>query len=246
MELTHDGILGSRLRIWQPVTGYRVAIDPIFLAASIPAQAGDSILDIGTGVGAAALCLAKRVPGCYVVGLELQRDMVRLAAQNVEENGLREYVEVLYGDLQQPPPRLAPSTFAHVMANPPFHSSYAGTPSPTFSKQAANALPHGVIDLKTWIQFACLMVKPKGTVTFVYPTDHMEDLLLLLHGKVGGLTIYPLWAAENQLAKRVLIRGVKGIHSPTRLLRGLCLHGEDGRYTAEAEGVLRHAHGVVI
>jgi len=59
---SEDGVLGGRLRLRQPTSGYRVAIDPVFLAAAVPAGPRDTVLDIGCGVGAAALCLAARVP----------------------------------------------------------------------------------------------------------------------------------------------------------------------------------------
>ena len=66
------------------------------------------------------LCLAARVPHSRVVGLEMQRDLVRLAGDNVILNGLEARASVMIGDLLQPPPRLSPGAFDHVMANPPF------------------------------------------------------------------------------------------------------------------------------
>jgi tRNA1(Val) A37 N6-methylase TrmN6 len=244
-ELTLDKILGGRVGLYQPATGYRVAIDPVFLAASIPCTPADTILDVGMGVGAASLCLAARVPGCKVIGLELQRPLVRLAAQNIELNHLKGRVEVLQGSLTQPPPRLAPSSLSHVMANPPYYQTSRGTPSPSLTKQLSNSLEAGLVELKSWVQFACLMVRPQGTVTFIYPAELMDQLLVLLYGKLGHLTICPLWAAEGRAASRVLIRGVKNVNGPSTLCPGLTLHGPEGKYTPTAEGILRHAQPLV-
>ncbi|HEX6441067.1 MAG TPA: methyltransferase, partial [Stellaceae bacterium] len=63
----------------QPANGARVGIDPVFLAAAVPAQPNQRVLDIGCGSGAASLCLAARVPGLHITGLELQRGLARLA-----------------------------------------------------------------------------------------------------------------------------------------------------------------------
>ncbi|MDH3738917.1 MAG: methyltransferase, partial [Alphaproteobacteria bacterium] len=59
---TEDWLLNGRVRFHQPTNGYRVAIDPILLAATVVARAGDRALELGCGTGAAALCLHHRVP----------------------------------------------------------------------------------------------------------------------------------------------------------------------------------------
>ena len=81
-DLSHDAFLGGRLHLWQPKAGYRAGVDPVLLAASVPAKAGQSVLDLGCGVGTAALCLGARVPGLGLVGVERQADYAALAARN--------------------------------------------------------------------------------------------------------------------------------------------------------------------
>ena len=82
-DLTDDALLGGRLRFQQPARGYRVAIDPVLLAAAVPASSGARVLDVGAGTGAASLCLAARAPECQIVGLELQRELCRIGSHNV-------------------------------------------------------------------------------------------------------------------------------------------------------------------
>ena len=81
MQVTDDTLLDGRVKLRQPRDGYRVAIDPVLLAAAVPAASGEMVLDVGTGVGAAALCLAWRAPESRVVGLELQRSLGQLASR---------------------------------------------------------------------------------------------------------------------------------------------------------------------
>ena len=61
VQTTLDSVLGGRVTLHQPAVGYRVAIDPILLAAACPAEPGERVVDLGCGVGTAALCLARRV-----------------------------------------------------------------------------------------------------------------------------------------------------------------------------------------
>jgi tRNA1(Val) A37 N6-methylase TrmN6 len=235
---TEDFFLDGRVRLRQPRDGYRAAIDPVFLAAAIPAKAGEAVLDIGCGAGAAALCLAARVTGCRVTGIEADRALVRLAADNAAHNGLSGRVMILAGDLTRPPQRLEPDSFAHVMANPPYLPAGSVTPSPLQAK--ARATIEGEADLAAWLRFALVMTRGKGTITFIHRADRLEQLLALLSGRAGDITVFPLWSGAGKDAKRVIVRARKGIASPTRLASGLVLHEADGRYTEAADSVLRH------
>jgi len=241
---SEDLLLGGRLRLRQPTSGYRVAIDPVFLAAAVPAGPRDAILDVGCGVGAAALCLAARVPGCRVTGVEVQRDLVRLAGDNVVLNELTAQVSVMQGDLLNLPPRLAPGAFDHVMANPPFLEAGSASAPPDAGKATANV--EGEANLAAWVRIALAMVRAKGSLTFIHRADRLEALLALLAGKAGEITLYPLWPGGGKPAKRVIIRARKQIASPTRLLAGMVLHEDDGRFTAAADAVLRGAAGLEI
>jgi tRNA1(Val) A37 N6-methylase TrmN6 len=241
---TQDYLLGGRISIRQPVEGYRVAIDPIFLAASIQPEPGENILDIGAGIGTASLCLAARVPECRVIGLEIQRDAVRLASDNIALNQMRKRVEILRGDLLRPPPRLAAGTFAHVMANPPYLEAHSHTRSSTDYKAQSHG--EGEADLEQWARFALLMVRPKGTVTLIYRADRLDRVLSYLTGKIGNIVVYPLWPKKGKPAKRVLIRGSKNTHGALRLAPGMVLHEADGRFTPEAEAVLRDGAGLIL
>ncbi len=41
-DLTDDAFLGGRLQLWQPISGYRAATDPVLLAASVAFVAGSA------------------------------------------------------------------------------------------------------------------------------------------------------------------------------------------------------------
>lgn len=239
-----DTLLGGKIRLLQPQTGYRAAIDPVFLAAAVPAGPGDMVLDVGAGVGAVSLCLAWRERGCQIRGIEPQRGLARLAARNIELNGFVGRIEVMIGDLLRPPPRLAPGSFHHVMANPPFLPAENGTRPPDPGKAAAQV--EGEAGLADWIRFCLTMTRPKGSVTFIHRADRLDALLSELRTRAGEIVIFPLWPGGNKPAGRVLVRARKSVAGPMRLATGLTLHEPDGRYTEAAEAVLRHGAGLVL
>lgn len=242
MQVTEDALLGGRVRLRQPAEGYRAAIDPVFLAAAVPVQDGQATLDVGVGVGAAALCLAARVPNCRVVGIEIQSGLAALARENVQLNGMQGRIDVLTGNLAAPPPRLAPGSYHHVMTNPPFLSADQASAPPHPGKATAHV--ESEADLVQWMRFCVNMLRPKGTLTVVHRADRLDDLLAALRGKVGEIALFPLWPKAGRPAKRVILRARKGLASPLELLPGLVLHEEDGNYTEAAKAVLWNGAGL--
>jgi tRNA1(Val) A37 N6-methylase TrmN6 len=235
-ELTADTLLDGRVRLTQPKGGYRVAIDPVLLAAAVPAGAGERVLDAGAGTGAASLCLAARVPGCRITALEIDRDLQRLLSQNVDDNGLARRIEAVVGDLERPPLRLQPASFDHVMTNPPYLPAASASPSPAPARARAHVEGLG---LAPWLAACARMLRSGGRLTVIHRGDRLGEVLAALFGKVGETIVFPLWPLAGRPAKRILVQGRKGARGPLRLAAGLVLHDPDGRYGEATDRVLR-------
>jgi tRNA1(Val) A37 N6-methylase TrmN6 len=233
--VTYDALLDGRVRLSQPRRGYRVAVDAVLLAAATAAGPGDRVADLGTGVGGAALCLAVRVPGVRVVGLDLQSGLVALGADNAVANGVADRVGMVVGDLCRPPFR--PGSFDRVMANPPYLRAGAHTPAADGSRAVANG--EGEAGLAAWLRCAALLLRPRGVVTVIHRADRLDEVLALMHKSFGALVLFPVWPRAGMPARRILVAGRRGAASPARLAPGLVLHEPDGRFTARAEAVLR-------
>jgi tRNA1(Val) A37 N6-methylase TrmN6 len=189
-DLTEDSLLGGRVRFDQPASGYRAAIDPVLLAAAVPAAAGETVLDAGAGTGAASLCLAARVPDCRIVGLEVQRALHRVASHNVLQNDLVRRIQIIAGDLDRPPPRLMGTVFDHVMTNPPHHAAATATVSSSPERARAHVEQH--LDLADWLAKCLRMLGPDGALTLIHRADRLADVLASLHGPLGDLVVFPL------------------------------------------------------
>ena len=243
-ELSRDAFLCGRLHLWQPIKGYRAATDPVLLAAACPAKPGQSVLDLGCGAGAAALCLASRVPGLSLYGLELHEAYASLARRNAAENDLP--FQVWTGDLAAMPAGLKLG-FDHVIANPPYYPR-AGTPSPVTARDTALRAQTPVAD---WLRAGARRLKPGGWLTMIAGADSLPDLLSALAPGpgsppgLGSVTVLPLAPREGRPALRILLCARKTGRAAFRLLAPLVLHsgpthdGDRESYTPKASAVLR-------
>ena len=238
-EVVEDLLIGGRVRLLQPADGYRAATDPVLLAAACKAVPGDSVLDLGCGVGAAALCLGTRVDELDLVGLELQPGYVALARRNASLNLLP--FEVHQGDIRAMPDALKQRTFNHVIMNPPWHDPAAiGSPEP--GRDLANRLH---IDLQIWMAAAMARVQPRGWLTLIQRVEWLPKILADLAPRAGHISVLPLAARAGRAAKRVIVRARKGTNGPFRLEPPLVLHegdahpGDRDHYTEAAQAVLR-------
>lgn len=231
---TIDDFLGGAVRLIQPRDGYRVSMDTVMLAATVPAKPGETVLEGGVGSAGAALCLARRLPGVHVYGVDIQPSMIELARQNIAYNDLCDFVSVgtrCITDLSGPE-----ATYDHVMVNPPYLAKGKAIRPPEKNKGLAHMDSAAI--LADWIKFCIYSVKNRGTVSIVYRADRIDEVISHLYRRVGDLKILPMWPRVGTPAKRVIIQGRKGIHGAAQLLPGLALHGDVDRYTPEAHKIL--------
>lgn len=236
-DFSEDRLLGGRVLLRQPKQGYRAAIDPVLLAASLDPKPGQHVLDIGCGVGAAALCLLARRPDLTVTGIEIQPDLADLARRNAALNGVSDRFQIIEGDIASL--RLE-ARFDHAMSNPPFLPAGRGNAPPDASRALAHV--EGEADLPAWTAFAASVLPHRGTLTLIHRADRLTDLLAALEdARFGSVVVFPLWPRIETPAKRVLVRAAKGGKAPLVLSPGLLLHGAEGGFTPATDSVLRDA-----
>lgn len=232
--LTQDAFLGGRLHVWQPAQGYRAGVDPVLLAASVPAQEGQSVLDLGCGVGTAALCLGARVPGLSLLGVERQDRYATLARRN----GL----SVVTADLTTLPGDLRKRSFDHVIANPPYFNRASSVPAQDQGREIALGEQ---TPLDIWVQVAAQRLRPKGYMHVILRADRLPMLLAAATGRLGSISVLPLAPRVGRAAELVILRARKEGRAEFRLCAPVIMHsgaqherdGDD--YTPLISSVLR-------
>lgn len=218
-ELTCNDFLGGKVKIWQPRRGYRAGLDPVLLAASVPAEAGQTVLELGCGVGVASLCLGARVRGLTLCGLEIQPDYAALVRRNATQNRADFTVET--GDLQAMPDPLRQRQFDHVIANPPYFRRESGTEANDPGRDLALG---GNTPLRMWVEAAAKRCAPRGFVTFIQRAERLPELLSAMNDCLGSLEMLPLLPRAGRAPQLLLLRGRRGGRAEFRIHPGLLIH----------------------
>ncbi|WP_336945206.1 SAM-dependent methyltransferase [Asaia sp. HN010] len=244
-ETMEGYLLDRRVRYRQFTQGYRTGIEPVLMAAFIPALPGQSVLEAGCGAGAGLLCLTSRCPDVRGVGLEADGATAQLAIQNMRENDRDARVTILHGSIPHVPPALRQLTpgangrFHHAMANPPWHPA-DHTGASDARRRLAMTMPEG--GWSEWITTLARWVLPGGSLTLALPAAVVDRACEALRlAGFGSLTLLPLWPKQGRAAKIVLLRAIQGGKGVFSLLPGLVLHRDEGGYTIQSEAILREA-----
>jgi len=237
-SLTEHGFLGGLVHVQQPRDGYRSGVDAVYLAASAPAVPDERILELGAGAGVSSLCLAARVKGVLLHGLEIQPAYAALAERNAKDAGIN--FTVFRGDVAEPPAELRTLSFDGVIANPPYFRSGAGKVS-----EAKETAHHETVPLSVWVDCALRRLSPGGWLVMIQRAERLTELLSNLDGRAGDVQVKPISGRMGRPATRVVVKARKGARSPLTLCAPLIEHdgaahvsdGDD--FSAAAKAILR-------
>jgi tRNA1(Val) A37 N6-methylase TrmN6 len=239
--VTTSAFLGAQLILAQPEKGHRVGTDAALLAACVDPAPGETVYDLGAGVGAAGLAVAVRSPESRVCLVEIDPAILELASENIERNDLADRVNTVQADVtarfSKEHGPLSPASADHVIMNPPFH--LAGTVRPSPSAYRAQAHTHGAEGDEAWIRCAHGLLRPRGSLSIIHRADALPRLLAALDRRFGDVRVKPVLPRSDQPATRILVRAIRDSRAPFSLLPPLVLHEADGAFTAESDALHR-------
>ena len=240
--VTRDAFLGGRLTVSQPRHGFRAGLDSVLLGAAVGAGR-TSLLDLGCGVGTAALVALVHAPLMQAVLADQNPEMLALAARNIADNGLSERARTVAVDVsakgsERRTAGLAENAFDAVIANPPFFTDGAGTLAGDAGRAGSRHMDGAALD--RWVKTAAGCAASGGEIIFIYPATSLTPLLGAFAQRFGAITVLPLTPRPGEAASRVLVRAIKGSRAPLTLLASRSLHDAEGRgFHADFDAIFR-------
>ncbi|MDR0484749.1 MAG: methyltransferase [Alphaproteobacteria bacterium] len=238
-NISIDAFLSGKVKVYQDNSGYKSGVDAVLLASIIKAKQGQKVLDIGSGVGVASLCLASRIPNIEVYGLEVNEYFYGLSVKNSAENSLpSKYIPKLGSILTK---NIFDFKFDIIMSNPPYYKNYQNKNNLSLKEQGNM---EGVAKLADFIKFAFHNLKNHGCLYLIQRSERLKETLDLLVAKHwGNIEIHPIYSFAENPAKRFIVVAKKlGLADNTILHYGIVIHKKDTTYTVRAEGILRNGN----
>ncbi|GHT93474.1 methyltransferase [Alphaproteobacteria bacterium] len=235
MELTKDYVLKGRVSLLQPKYGYRVAVDPFVLSSFVNVRDGQSVLDVGCGVGAISLILKLKNPFAQITAIDVDRDICDICMRNSEENSLD--IDIINVGIENFHKNHRNNLFDHVVTNPPFFNKKSTRVSDL--KLLAN---FETIELSDWVSCCLKNLKNGGMFYIIHHASRISDILLSLAKKAGATEIIPIFPKDGQDAIRVIVKCKKGSMESTRITSGLILHDRDGNFSETTREILEFSN----
>ncbi len=227
-----DELHRNGYRIIQKKDGFCFGMDAVLLSGFAAVREGERALDLGCGTGIIPLLLEAKTRGRHFTGLEIQKEMVDMAARSVRLNGLEDKIEIIEGDIKEAGRIFGRASFDVITANPPYMNDRHGLKNPDLPKAIAR---HEVLcTLQDVVREAAKALRPGGRFYMVHRPRRLIEIITELTGR--GLEpkrlkfVHPFADRE---AKMVLIEAARGGGSFVKVEKPLIVFREQGIYTDE-------------
>jgi tRNA1(Val) A37 N6-methylase TrmN6 len=168
-DTTTDTLLGGKLQLLQPRTGYRINIDSLLLVGFAGERRVERLVDLGAGVGALGLLALARGIAKRALLLEADAALVELARRNLESAGFVGEARQL--DLSSD--KLHETGVPLVLCNPPYYPAHSHRPAQSPAKALARSG-----DVTPFLRAAAGAISRKtGRALFAYPAPQLPELL---------------------------------------------------------------------
>src|SRR5699024_6218876 len=132
-----------------------------------------------------------------IYGLEIQKDMVEMAKRSIALNNLDEQIQIIEGDIKNPPAELEPNSYDAITTNPPYMINDKGLKNTTQSKAIAR---HEILcTLEDIIKTGKRLLKPNGKFYMIHRPHRLVDILSLMRdNKIEAKTIRFIHPSKNK------------------------------------------------
>lgn len=142
----------------------KVGTDGVLLGAWTNASNAKNILDVGTGTGLVALMIAQRNKQAFITGIEIDKNAVSQAQENINNSPWKDRISILYNDYKR---FNSNEKFDLIVSNPPYFSH--ALKSPVNKRNTARHIDN--LSYNDLIVKTASLLSPTGQFSLIIPAD---------------------------------------------------------------------------
>jgi tRNA1(Val) A37 N6-methylase TrmN6 len=248
--------LYGALEMLQPDEGMgpRVSVDTILLAHFIRFPARARVMELGCAHGAISLILALREklrggenfqPFQPIDAIDINPELIEMAAQNAEINGLSDRVLFGVADLREHRRLYQSESYDVVVMNPPYDEP--GKCRPSRGKAMASAKHGDNCNLSDVVSAAKYLLRNGGKFFLVIRAKRLGELISLLSERnVRAKKIRSVHPRPDRDASVVLVEAARASGEGLAVEPPLFICGPDGEYTEDLLNAYRLEGGTCL
>ena len=229
-----DNLQLKGLKIIQDTKKFCFGMDAVLLSDFVAQdiKKNSRVLDLGTGTGIIPLLLYGKTEMQKIQGLEIQVDMVEMAKRSMVLNGLEDIIEIIEGDIKDPPSMILPNYYDAIISNPPYMVYKSGLIN--LAQEKAISRHEILCTLEDIMQTAKRHLKSRGKFYMIHRSDRLVDILSLMRDyHIEPKSIRFIHPSTQQPPNLILIMGIKGGNPHLKIEKPLYVYQENGEYTKE-------------
>ncbi len=226
----------KQFTVHQQFSAMKVTTDACLFGAMLPRFQDDGtgirFLDIGAGTGLLSLMAAQLNPKATIVGVEIDEETAKEAAQNVGMSPFKNQISIIHTDALYYKPEIK---FDHIISNPPFYEDQLNSPQ---SKK--NIAHHEAgLSLKNLVPIIKKnLMQPFGRASILIPHYREEELISLYsHEKLYPFLIVRAKQSPKHPFFRSMIYFGQKKGKPFQTV--ITIRDANNQYTPEFIGLLR-------
>jgi tRNA1Val (adenine37-N6)-methyltransferase len=234
MEALDDLNLNG-LKIIQDSNYFKFGIDSVLLSDFSKIKKNRTVVDFGTGNGIIPLLLYGKYENITIKGLELIKELYKLALRNVTLNGLSGSIEIINGDIKDAVKIFGKGKVDYVVSNPPYIKSDGLLNENEFKRIARHELACTVKDI---VIQAHGILNESGTLYMIHRANRLADVLFeMREGDLEPKILRFISKNETTPPGLFLVKGVKNARPDLIIQKPLYIYDINNKYTEEIETI---------
>ena len=231
MIVLNDLLNYKNYKIYQDTDMFCFSLDSVLLSNFVTLNSKiKKILDIGCGNAPIPLILTTKTKA-DIIGIEIQKDVAKLAQQSVDYNHCTEKVKIYNEDINDFYLKQESDSFDVIVSNPPYFKVNKKTKQ-NISNYKKIARHEIYLNIEQICKISKKLLKNNGVFAIVQRPDRLLEIISCMKkNNIEPKKIQFIYPKKGKECNLVLIEGNKNGKSGLKILQPVYVHNENGDYT---------------